>query len=95
MMENTTYRMPFGLERAFSPVLVITGQSEYEIMRQSAQDLAAVLPNARAVSVAHSDRWSLAEEHNWALKVPQLFAETVRARMSDCPLPQDIIPLVP
>jgi pimeloyl-ACP methyl ester carboxylesterase len=94
-LENTAYRMPFGLERASSPILVIAGQGEYPAMRRSAQDLAAVLPHARAVTVTHSDRWSLAEEHNWAIKAPQLFADTVRAWFTDCPLPSAITPLVP
>jgi pimeloyl-ACP methyl ester carboxylesterase len=95
MLENTAYRMPEGLERASSPVLIVSGQAEYAVMRQSAQDLAAVLPHAQAVTVTHLDRWSLAEEHNWALKAPQLFAETVHAWVSDCPLPEAIQPLVP
>lgn len=90
--ENQGFRLPGGLERAQVPALVIAGQKEYAAMRQSARDLLAVLPQARGVRVTHAEPWSLQEEHNWALKAPGLFADTVRAWVTGAPLPEALQP---
>ena len=90
---NQTFRLPAGLERARCPVLVIAGKKEYKTMRQSACDLVAALPNARGAAVAHSERWSLAEEHNWSMKAPDLFTAAIRAWVRGEPLPSGLEPL--
>jgi hypothetical protein len=36
---------------------------------------------------------TLAQEHNWALTAPDLFAATVRAFVNGQPLPEQLLPL--
>ncbi len=88
MLENQRYRLPAGLEKAHAPTLVVVGQKEYAAMKQSARDLAAALPNARAMQFSLGKRSSLAEEHNWAVTAPDAFAKTVRAWLENQPLPE-------
>jgi pimeloyl-ACP methyl ester carboxylesterase len=93
MVANQRFRLPEGLEKAAAPALVVVGSKEYRAMKQSARDLAAVLPNAKAVQVSLGKAGSLASEHNWALAAPLLFAQTVRAWIEDLPLPEALSPL--
>lgn len=93
MSENLSFRLPPGLESFQKPVLVIAGQKEHAAMRRSAQALLEALPQAVGVRVKHDGSWSMAEEHNWALKAPDLFAEVVRAWVSGAPLPEQMVPL--
>ncbi len=93
MVANQRFRMPEGLEKAAAPSLIIVGSKEYRAMKQSARDLVAVLPNAKAVQVNLGKGGSLASEHNWALSDPLLFAQTVRAWVEDSPLPEALSPL--
>jgi hypothetical protein len=48
-------------------------------MKQSAQDLVAALPDAKGGLINLDKKFSMANEHNWALATPELFAQTVRA----------------
>ena len=93
MAANMGYRLPSGLERANCPVLVIVGQKEYASMQQSARDLLSVLPNAAGYTVAHAEKWSMVEEHNWSLKAPELFTKTVKSWIEDEQLPEQLVPL--
>ncbi len=90
---NQTYRQPAGLDRVKLPVLVLAGQQEYAAMRASARDLAAALPNACLRRVSHTEKWALAEEHNWSMKAPKLFSAVVRAWVTGAPLPEELVPL--
>ncbi len=87
MMANQQFRLPPGLAQVHVPVLIVVGRKEYGVMKQSARDLAEVLPASRAVEVNLGRHSSLAAEHNWALNAPDLFAQTVRAWLTDAPLP--------
>jgi pimeloyl-ACP methyl ester carboxylesterase len=93
MYKAMHYRMPPGLEKVTAPVLVATGALEYAQMHQSARDLLAVLPRSRGVTVSFGKGSTLAKEHNWALTDPQLFAATVKAWVTDSPLPADLMPV--
>jgi len=93
MTANLGYRLPAGLERYPSPALVMVGKKEHAVMRRSAAALLAALPAGQGRRLKHTQRWSLAEEHNWALKVPELFARTVRAWVTGAPLPDELEPL--
>ncbi len=93
MLANQRYRLPAGLEKAAAPTLIIAGTKEYAPMKQSASDLAAALPNGKAVQLNLGAGSSLAKEHNWALTVPDLFAQTVQAWMEGSPLPVQLVNL--
>lgn len=90
MIENARFRLPVGIEKAQAPVLVVVGKKEYMAMKQSARDLSAALPNAHSVVVSWDEKSSLAQEHNWALNRPDLFAQTVSAWLEDKPLPAEL-----
>jgi pimeloyl-ACP methyl ester carboxylesterase len=87
MRANLSFRLPPGLQRAKAPVLVVVGSKEYAAMQQSARDLAQALPHAKAYRISLGHGASLAQEHNWALSDPALFARSVRAWIEGQPLP--------
>lgn len=90
MMANQRFRLPDHLAQAAVPSLIIAGQHEYAVMKQSARDLAAALPHARACLLDLGEGSSLAKEHNWALTAPDLFAAALRAWLEHQPLPQQL-----
>jgi len=91
LLENQRFRMPAGLEQVMVPALIVAGQHELAIMRQSARDLAAALPAGQGYLVAFSKRG--AEEHSWNLQRPELFNAVARAWFTDQPLPPGLLPL--
>lgn len=93
MVENQRFRMPPGLQHVTVPTLVVAGNKEYNVMRQSVRDLASVMPNAKGYLIAHSRRMSLAEEHNWNMTAPELFTTMVRAWLTGQPLPAELKPV--
>ena len=90
MRANLAYRLPAGLERATVPALVVVGSKEYASMKQSARDLTAALPHARGYTVNLGTKASLAQEHNWALTAPHIFATMVRAWINGDILPTEL-----
>jgi pimeloyl-ACP methyl ester carboxylesterase len=93
MVENQRFRIPPGLERAQTPTLIVCGKHEYASMRQSTLDLAGALPDGQAFEVIHTQRMSLAEEHNWNMTAPDLFTQMVRAWISGQPVPDQLQPI--
>jgi pimeloyl-ACP methyl ester carboxylesterase len=93
MVENQRFRIPSGLEKVQSPVLIVFGKNEYGVMRQSARDLAKAIPNSRAYEVVHPGKMSTAEEHNWNMTAPDLFNRMLRAWMGAQPLPPELRPI--
>ncbi|MBI4928912.1 MAG: alpha/beta hydrolase [Anaerolineae bacterium] len=84
------YRMPPGLAACQARALVIAGAKEYAAMRASAHDLVKVLPNARGALLTMGPKSKLAEEHNWALTVPDLFNRALEAWLNGAPLPAEL-----
>jgi pimeloyl-ACP methyl ester carboxylesterase len=85
---NMSFRLPPGLARVTVPTLVVAGQHEYGAMKQSVRDLVSALPNARGALVDAGR--GTAESHNWNLTAPELFTRTVRAWLTDQPLPAEL-----
>jgi pimeloyl-ACP methyl ester carboxylesterase len=83
MSANMAFGPPQGLEHVAVPTLLLTGDSELEILHRSAHDLAGRMRNARAGTVQGAG-------HAWNLASPELFADTVRAWMAGKPLPDRI-----
>ena len=90
MLANQTYRTPKGLEQATATTLVLAGKKEYAAMKQSVRDLVAALPNAKGGLINLGKKFSMANEHNWALATPELFAQTVRAWIEGKSLTREI-----
>lgn len=85
LTENQRFRLPAGLEHMQTPTLVTAGLHEYAIMRRSARELAATLPQGEGYLVSLSKR--IAEEHGWNLYAPEIFNAVLRAWIVDHPLP--------
>jgi len=66
-----------------APVLVTFGQKEKFMVKRAARELSRALP-AQAVMVPGVG-------HIWNLEAPDLFTKTVRAWMTDQPLPQELV----
>src|SRR5450432_922338 len=94
MIVNQQFRIPKGLDNVKSPVLMTVGQKEYKVMQDSARDLAAAIPGSRAYVVDHDPKLSMAQQHNWSMNAPEMFTETVRAWITNQPLPAGLQPLV-
>ncbi|MFC1905661.1 alpha/beta fold hydrolase [Chloroflexota bacterium] len=80
-----TYKLPSGLERVTSPTLVIAGEKEYTITRQSVKDLVAAIPGAQG-------RIARRMKHNWNMQDSRLFTCMVRSWIQHKPLPQELVP---
>ena len=93
IIENQKFRLPAGLEKVTTPVLVVGGRKEYKVIHQSVRDAAAAIPGAKGCLVDHSKKMSLAEEHNWNMNAPDLFTQTVRAWIGNQALPVELKPL--
>ena len=91
ILENQRFRIPAGLDQVQVPALIVAGQHELAMMRQSARDLAAALPAGQGYLVSFSKR--AAEEHSWNLQRPELFNAVTRAWLTDQLLPAELIPL--
>jgi len=81
--ENMLFRMPMNLEKAKSPILVMTGQKDFSIIIESALNLLNVLPNSEGAL-------SLKVGHLWNIENPELFNNVLRAWITDKDLPEGI-----
>lgn len=81
LKENMLFKMPDGLEKADSPVLVMAGEKDYKIIKESARDLLNVLPNSEGAV-------ALKVGHLWNVENPELFNKTLRDWITDETLPE-------
>ncbi|WP_414470164.1 alpha/beta fold hydrolase [Methanobacterium sp. ACI-7] len=82
--ENMFFKMPSGLKNTDVPVLVMTGQKDFRIIKESAINLLDVLPNSKGAV-------ALKVGHIWNIENPELFNKTLRAWMADEGLPEGLI----
>lgn len=80
------FRAGPALGEMHTPVLILTGENEHPLIRQSQLELVAALPNATA-------RIAPAVGHGWSGERPDLFAAAVRAWVSGQPLPVGLLKL--
>ena len=71
---------------AFAPTLIAVGEKETIVAKRAAQKLVRSIPGAHGVLVTGAG-------HVWNLEAPALFADTVRAWITDSPLPAALKPL--
>jgi pimeloyl-ACP methyl ester carboxylesterase len=90
LVANQCYRLPANLEKASTPTLVIAGKKEYPAMKLSVRDLVSALSCARGGLLNLGKNSSMTKEHNWAMTVPELFAQTVKAWIEEKSLPLEI-----
>lgn len=70
-----------------SPTLVAVGQQETFFAKRAARQLSRAIPSAKGVLVPGVG-------HVWNLQAPDLFTATVRAWVTDHPLPDTLMPLI-
>lgn len=87
LYSSMNFRIPTGLDRVTAPVLVVAGEKEYRQMRDSARDLAQAMPHAVGRLHSLGAVSKLAQEHNWAVTAPELFAQTVEIWVEGRELP--------
>lgn len=88
IVENQRFRLPKGLAQVEVPALVVYGKQEHKVIAESAQDIAAAMPNAKAYEAEHAGKLSIAEAHNWSLTTPELFNQTLQAWLNSDALPE-------
>ncbi len=83
---NATFRVPPHLDRVTVPTLLLVGEKELKIMRESTRDLLKAIPSAKGYVVASAI-------HNWSMQLPDLFTQTIRAWINDQSLPKELLSL--
>jgi pimeloyl-ACP methyl ester carboxylesterase len=81
--ENLFFKLPSGLEKVNVPVLVMMGEKDYKVIKESARDLVKVLPNSSAYIVPKFG-------HVWNIESPELFNQVLRSWMTENSLPNTI-----
>jgi pimeloyl-ACP methyl ester carboxylesterase len=86
LTENMLFKMPDGLEKVETPVLVMTGEKDYKIIKESANDLIRILPTSwgyMAPNVGHA----------WNLEDPRLFNWVLRRWINNQPIEDALLRL--
>ena len=78
--ENLFFKLASGLEKANVPVLVMMGEKDYKVIKESALDLVKVLPNSSAYIVPKVG-------HVWNMESPILFNHVLRCFITGKSLP--------
>jgi pimeloyl-ACP methyl ester carboxylesterase len=86
LVANLSFRVPLGLGRLTQPVLITVGSKEPAVMRRSARELSGAMLGATSLMVQ-------GHGHNWPLTAPDLFNQTLRAFLTDSPLPPALVPV--
>jgi len=84
--ENLFFRLPTGLERVTVPVMVMMGEKDYKVIKESARDLVNTLPNSKAYVVPKRG-------HVWNMESPELFNKVLRNFITEKPLGYEVEPL--
>jgi pimeloyl-ACP methyl ester carboxylesterase len=80
------FRLPEGDVQIQCPTLVVAGQNEQPLIRQSLSALLRILPYGQGRIVPGVG-------HGWNGEAPDLFTRMVDAWMNDQPLPSELLPL--
>ena len=85
-MANGNNHIPPSLQTVTVPTLLLVGEKELKIMKESVRDLLAAMPSAQGCVVSGAI-------HNWSLQLPDLFTQTVRAWITGRELPGALVTL--
>lgn len=77
--ENLFFMLPPGLEKADVPVLVMMGEKDYQVIKESAGYLDRVLPSSQAYIVPKNG-------HMWNIESPKLFNQVLRNFLTGNPI---------
>jgi pimeloyl-ACP methyl ester carboxylesterase len=84
--ENLFFKLPSGLEKANVPVLVMMGEKDYKVIKESALDLVNFLPNSSAYIVPKVG-------HVWNMESPELFNQVLHSWITGKSLPNTLLDL--
>ncbi len=85
-LANGSNRVPANLQRVTAPTLLLVGEKELKIMKESVHDLLTIMPGAQGYVVSGAI-------HNWSLQLPELFTQTVKAWITGQALPGALVAL--
>jgi pimeloyl-ACP methyl ester carboxylesterase len=85
-LANGNNHVPANLQRVTAPTLLLVGEKELKIMKESVRDLLAAMPSAKGYVVTGAI-------HNWSMQLPELFTQTVRAWITGQGLPGAFVAL--
>jgi pimeloyl-ACP methyl ester carboxylesterase len=86
-MANGNNHLPPNLQAVTVPTLLLVGEKELKIMKESVRDLLAVMPSAKGYIVSGAI-------HNWSMQLPDLFTQTVRVWITNQSLPEQLKSIV-
>ncbi len=81
--ENLLFEKPKGLEKAHAPVLVMSGEKDYRIIKESADYLLQIIPNSKGAV-------AMKVGHMWNMENPELFNDVLREWITDEPLSESL-----
>lgn len=76
LRENINFGLPEGLEYCTVPTLILVGQKERRVMRNSAKDLVSAIPNSQGYLVQGVG-------HNFSFEDPNLYNNVLRAWLTN------------
>ncbi len=86
LTENMFFKLPNNLEKVDAPVLVMAGEKDYKIVKESAKDLLKALKMSQGYMVPKLG-------HAWNLEDPNLFNWILRRWINNKAVKDDLIPL--
>jgi pimeloyl-ACP methyl ester carboxylesterase len=86
LKENMFFRLPEGLEKVEAPVLVMTGEKDYKIIKESANDLLKSIPLSQGYMAPKVG-------HAWNLENPKLFNWVLRNWINNKPVKDALLPI--
>lgn len=81
--ENLFFKIPEGLNESYVPVMIIIGEKDYKVIKESASDLKNAIPNSKSYFVPRAG-------HVWNLESPELFNSVLRSFITGNQLPNQI-----
>ena len=84
LKENIFFKIPDKLDEVDVPVLVMAGEKDYTVIKESVQGLSNDLPNSRSFLVPGVG-------HVWNMENPELFNEILRGWITGSSLPDSLI----
>lgn len=82
--EAAEFQFPSSLRQVTTPILVLGGSKETQIITQAVGEIARLMPNAQGRIVPNVG-------HGWNIETPALFSATVRAWISGSTLPDALL----
>jgi pimeloyl-ACP methyl ester carboxylesterase len=85
-LANGDNHVPSNLQTVTVPTLLLVGEKELKIMKESVRDLLAAMPSAKGYVVSGAI-------HNWSLQLSDLFTQMVKAWITEQALPGALVAL--